>query len=217
MPPLDPNQTPLYRRGDSIPPEYWKVLRQQDPEEVCRRAQVSFSEEKGYRVPFLNRVHFCHPRLTRLYREEEPEASLNFQETLVLLFYLLKAQDVPTVGIKVTEREIPGGFLFFQGPHALFREPLEKEYGRSPETFLRAGLALGGRETGKGEASFELPALPRIPLEYILYTADEEFAAQIIITFDRTVSHHLPLDVLWALVNVAGRRLLKTDQGVRTP
>ena len=215
MPPIDPSQIPLYRKGDSIPPEYWEELQQQDPQEVCRRAQVSFSEEKGYRVPFLNRIHFCRPALTRLYQEEDPAASLSFQETLVLLFYLLKAQAIPTVGDKVTEREIPGGFLFFQGPHTLFREPLEKKYGRSPEAFLRAGLALGGRETGQGEASFELQALPRIPVEYILYTADEEFAAQIIITFDRTVSHHLPLDALWALVNVAGRRLLRTDQGAR--
>jgi hypothetical protein len=112
----------------------------------------------------------------------------------------------------VNEKELKGGALFFRGPHTLARGPLEKKYARDPQGLLRAGQSLGGKATGKGEASFVLAALPRIPLEYIFYGEDEEFPAQLIITFDRTVERHLPLDVIWALVNIASRKLLEAGE-----
>jgi hypothetical protein len=45
-------------------------------------------------------------------------------------------------------------------------------------------------------------------VEYILYAEDDEFPAQLIITFDRTVDRHLPLDAIWALINLTTHRLL---------
>jgi hypothetical protein len=113
----------------------------------------------------------------------------------------------------VNEKELNGGALFFRGPHALSKEPLEEKFARDPQGFLRAGLALGGTATQGGDAAFELRALPRIPLEYIFYAEDDEFPAQLIITFDRTIDRHLPLDVIWALVNLATRSILKAGDG----
>jgi hypothetical protein len=34
----------------------------------------------------------------------------------------------------------------------------------------------------------------------------------LIITFDRTVEQHLPLDVIWALVNITSRKLLEAGK-----
>ena len=56
---------------------------------------------------------------------------------------------------------------------------------------------------------------PEFPLEYILYAEDDEFPAQLIITFDRTIDRHLPLDVIWALVNVTTQRILKAGDGAK--
>ena len=143
---------------------------------------------------------------------DSPEKPLSFQEYLVLLVYLLKAQDRPLEGKKVSERELPGGELFFRGPHALLKEPLEKKFGQDPQGFLQSGLGLGGRETGNGDASFELQVLPRIPVEYILYVEDEEFPSQISINFDSSISRHLPLDVIWAIINLTSRRLTQNSE-----
>jgi len=45
-----------------------------------------------------------------------------------------------------------------------------------------------------GRCSFELRVLPEFPGVYFL-REDDEFPAQLIITFDRTIDRHLPLDV----------------------
>ncbi len=208
MPAIDPNDSPLFRDGRYIPAHYWEELQALDPLDVRRRALVTFQSTEGYQIPFWDRIYFCHPERQHIWRKDMPEKNLSFQEHLVLLMYLLKAQEIPIEGKKINEREIPGGELFFRGPHALFKEPLEKNFGKDPGGFIRSGLALGGRETGLGDASFELLVLPRIPVEYILYIEDEEFPAQITINFDSSVSRHLPLDVLWSLINLTGWRLL---------
>jgi hypothetical protein len=211
MPPVDPNEVSLFRECAHIPAHYWQDLLGLDPPDICRRGLVTFLPGKGFLIPFLNRPYVCQPETARIWREDYPEKSLSFQEYLVLLVYLQRAQESPLDGKKVSERELPGGELFFRGPHALLTEPLESQFGRDPQGFLRAGLSLNGQETGRGEASFELLVLPRIPVEYILYCEDEEFPAQITINFDCTISRHLPLDVIWALINLTTRRLSAID------
>lgn len=207
MPPVDPNTVSRFRNSEHIPEYYWQELSALDPNEVCQRALVSFQAGLGFQILFLNRGVVCQPEAILIRRIDSPEEPLSFQEYLVLLVYLLKAQERPLSGKKVSERELPGGELFFRGPHALLKEPLEKKFGRDPQGFLQAGRTLGGRATGKGDASFELLTLPRIPVEYILYVEDDEFSSQVLINFDSTISRHLPLDAIWALINITSRRL----------
>jgi hypothetical protein len=209
---VDPNDTTLFRDSHRIPVHYWQELRAMNPQEVSQRALVYFHPDQGYQIPFWDRTYFCHLEPQRIWRKDDPEKNLSFQEYLVLLMYLLKAQNHPLDGKKINEREIPGGELFFRGPHALLKEPLEKTFATNTEGFLEAGLKLGGRSTGIGDASFELQVLPRIPVEYILYARDEEFPAQITINFDCSVSRHLPLDALWSLINLTGWRIVWTAQ-----
>ncbi|MBA4393690.1 MAG: hypothetical protein C0407_09075 [Desulfobacca sp.] len=212
MAPVDPDEVSLFRDSEHIPAHHWQDLLSLDPQEVCRRALVAFEPGKGFLIPFLNWPYVCQPEATRIWREDRPEKSPSFQECLVLLVYLHGAQENSLDGTKVSERELPGGELFFRGPHALLTEPLEKKFAQDPQGFLQAGLNLNGQATGLGEASFELLVLPRIPVEYILYVEDEEFPAQITINFDRTISRHLPLDVIWALINLTSRRLCHTPR-----
>jgi hypothetical protein len=209
---MDPAAISLYRYGDSLPPDYWDELALRDPAAVCRNSLADYRPEGGYSITFLGEGYQCDPRLRKVCRVRTPDERLSFQDYLVLLHYLLKAQDLPQAGDWVNEKELKGGALFFRGPHTLAREPLEKRYARDPQGLLAAGQALGGTATGKGEASFLLTALPRIPLEYIFYGEDEEFPAQLIITFDRTVERHLALDVIWALVNITSRKILQAGE-----
>jgi hypothetical protein len=209
---VDPNTVALFRDSAHIPDHYWQELSALDPQDVCRRALVSYEAHKGYEFLFLNRLYLCQPEARRIQCREDLTKPLSFQDYLVLLVYLIKAQDLPVEGKKISEREIPGGELFFRGPHALLKEPLEKRFGKDPKDFLDSGQSLGGRETGKGDASFELLVLPRVPVEYILYREDEEFPAQITINFDSSIYRHLPLDVIWAMINLTSRRLLPREK-----
>ena len=213
MPSLDPTDISLYRGAENIPPEYWEELNRQSSEEVCRRSLATHNPETGYALPFLNDRLHCRPDTRQIHWEGERARSPSFQEALVSLMYLLRTREIPLSGIKVNEKELNGGALFFRGPHALSKETLEEKFARDPQGFLQAGLALGGIATQGGDAAFELRALPRIPLEYIFYAEDDEFPAQLTITFDRTIDRHLPLDVIWALVNLATRSILEAGDG----
>jgi len=199
-----------YRDPEKIDPKLWEELSIRDGNETSLRTAVRLDTERGcYLIPYLNRSYLVFPRERRIEGlSQGGEEKLSFQFYLVLLTYLLRARAIPLSGRMMTGMEIKGGDLFFRGHHALFTKPLEKRFGTDPEAFLKAGLRLGGSKTDFGDVSFRLWPLPRIPLGYILWSADEEFPARVGVTFDASIAEQLPLDVTWALVNEVGRALL---------
>jgi len=213
-----PMQKPQRRFQDpgEIDPRLWEELATRDPNEIGSRASVRFERERGcYLVPFLNRMYGVFPGERLIEREDFPgEEELSFQLYLVLVTYLLRAQSLALSGRTVTGAELRGGSFFFRGHHALFTEPLERRFGSDPEGFLGAGLRLGGGKTDFGDASFRLWPLPKIPLGYILWSADDEFSARVGVAFDASIVEHLALDVIWALVNEVGRALLREAKGI---
>lgn len=213
--PIEKTQRRFQDPGE-IDPRLWEELGTRDPDEICVRASVRFERERGcYLVPFLNRMYGVFPGMRLIKRQDSRgQEELSFQLYLVLLTYLLRAQSLALSGRMVTGAELRGGSFFFRGPHALFTGPLERRFGSDPEGFLGAGLRLGGDKTNFGNASFRLWPFPRIPLGYILWSGDEEFSARVVVAFDPSVMEHLPLDVIWALVNEVGRALLREAQGV---
>jgi hypothetical protein len=56
-----------------------------------------------------------------------------------------------------------------------------------------------------GDAAICLPVFARVPVTLILWEKDDEFPAEIKVNFDSTVSGHLPLDIIWATVNVVSK------------
>jgi Domain of unknown function (DUF3786) len=193
-----------------IDPRLWEELATRDPDAICVRASVRFERERGcYVVPFLNRSYGVFPGERLIERQDSRrKEDLSFQLYLVLVTYLLCARSLALAGRMVTGVELRGGSFFFRGHHALFTEPLERRFGSDPEGFLGAGLRLGGTKTDFGDASFRLWTLPRIPLGYILWCADDEFSTRLGVVFDASIVEHLALDVIWALVNEVGRALL---------
>ena len=201
---------------EEIDAAYWEELTTLDPAEVCRRSLATYDpEEEAYRVPLLHQGYTIHPFRRSITRETDPAArshrsgDIFFDEALVLIIYLLRAREIPLAGKQQTEKDLPGGETFFRGPHELARRPILKHFGRNPEAFHGAAASLGGKRLDFGDAAFRFQALPRIPLDYILWAEDDEFPARLTIAFDPTVSHHLPLDVVWALVHLATRRLVE--------
>ena len=200
---------------EEIDAAYWEELITLDPTEVCRRSLGAYDpEEEAYRIPLLYQEYTIHPFRRSITRERDPAArprrsgDVFFDEALVLIIYLLRAREIPLAGKQQTEKELPGGETFFRGPHELARRPILEHFGRNPEAFHGAAVSLGGQHLDFGDAAFRFLALPRIPLDYILWAEDEEFPARLTIAFDPTVSHHLPLDVVWALVHLVTRRLV---------
>jgi hypothetical protein len=184
----------------------WAELAQRDPAEVQARSGASrsggaFALEvlaRSYRVDSASRTISGRPGDPLV---GDPEFEL------AVLWYLNRARDIPPTGKWVSERDLPGGNLFFRGPHALPAGPVLRRFGSDLAGFRSRCLDLGGRPLEFGDASFAFQALPRVPLACVLYVQDEEFPARLTFLLDSTASCHLPLDVILALVQSLVRLL----------
>ncbi|UCD72249.1 MAG: DUF3786 domain-containing protein [Syntrophobacterales bacterium] len=127
---------------------------------------------------------------------------------IILLHYLINADGRPLSHQLIAYKEISGGMLYAGVFARRAVEPLIPVFGQSPECFLDAGFRLGGRKAEYGDVSFVLPALPRIPMIYILWKGDEEFSATVQLLFDKSVEGYLSLEDIVVVGEMAASRLI---------
>ena len=186
----------------------WKSLAAMEARDVCRRT-LAQADADGYALRFLDREYRVDPESGRLGGPVADPLLGDPEFELLLLTYLTQARDTPVQASWISEKDLPGGSLFFRGPHALPVQPLVGRFGRDPAAFRQAGQRLGGEPLSFGDAAFGFTALPRIPAACILWVQDEEFPARVTMMFDRTLGLHLPLDVVLALARSLGLRMLE--------
>ena len=209
----DLETTQIYEDPGEIHPLLWNDLEQADPDAVSENALVIYEpESNSFRVPFMDGELIVNvPDRTITPAEPMPHLKIGFQLYMVVLHYLLEAAATPLTGKWVNEKELPGGFMFFQrkGPHATPPEVFTEYFGSRGEIFKRASLALGGALEDAGDAAARFRVLPRIPLMFLLWEKDEEFDAAGHVRFDETVTRHLHgLDAVLAMVDVVAKRLV---------
>jgi len=192
-------------------PLVWTRLERQVPQQVCRKTLASYSAEKGFLLPFLNQTFQILPgKRTIVPLCSHAPMVRSFELDLIILSYLLGAQALDLTGRMVNEKQLPNGETFFRGPHRLSTGPMEKVFGNDRTGFVSAGKKLNGTVRKLGDAAICLPVFPRVPVTLILWEKDDEFPAKIMVNFDSTVSSHLPLDVIWAVVNVASQWMTRS-------
>ena len=130
-------------------------------------------------------------------------ASRVYLTQLCLLAYLINAQDLPLAGKLVRPEMLPTGQFFFRGLHRPPTETLEKAFGPCPDRLLEAVGRLGATQCEYGDASIELLVLPRVPITFAVWRADDEFPARASVLVDQTVAAHLPLDALHVAMDLA--------------
>ena len=194
---------------------HWESLAGMQPAEVCRRSMATYDGHSGcYEIPILDRRVSIDPSARTVAWSHGTQAAAEtpgFNYWLVSINYLLGAKELPPAGEWVNARSLPYGEFFFRGPHELPTKAVAEAFGRDPEAFLRAGRSLGGREDVDGDASVVLPVLPRVPLKYILWRADEEFPSRVQILFDRNTPEHLRVDAILAACWLTSAALVEQD------
>lgn len=185
----------------------WKELQEKDPAQISRTARVEFTENKSYSIPSLKEIFQVYPEQMRIDSENRVLAD-NGEFQLLLISYLLHAQNIEPAGEWVSEKDLQGGSTFFRGPHAMPSSQLEKKFGYSKELFREKAQILGGREESFGDLAFAFPLLPRIELIIVLWLGDDEFPPRVTFLMDRTVQAHLPLDVIFAMASTLSEMLL---------
>lgn len=186
---------------------HWRALLSLDPAEVSTRCRCLWDPPEGFYIEFLGEGYWVNP-VSRTVRPQRLEGPVEPYLPLVLVMFLLRSKDLPLTGDPVTERQLPGGELFFRHLHRMPAEPLAEAFGKNPERFLEVCLSLGAEREDSSPASVRLWPLPRIPVSIHLWPKDEEFDARCTFTFDSSIGSQLPLDTIWALVHVIVQRIL---------
>ncbi len=203
-----------HRDAHSTHEIYWESLVKSIPSEVCYRTGATYHpDRKGYSLPVINQKYLILPAEKRIYCQRGDrceEEDLRDYFFLMVLLYLLNAQEGEPTHTWISEKELKGGTTFFRGPHALRTEGLRAAFGNNPEGFLLAGKRLGGVELLFGDKAFALTVLPKVPLAYLLWKESEEFPARVNVLFDSTIQRHFSLDGVWCTVAEVSQRLQET-------
>ncbi len=189
-------------------PELWADAARRPPAETAAGAGVRFGPGRGFIVPFMGGDYLVDLSGRTIVGPDSHRPAA-FQKGLVLLTYLAKAQDLGLSGRMVTGRELNGGAMFFTGPHSFLTAPVTEKFGSEPEAFGRRAAELGlvAEEGGGSGFACRGLVLPHIAVGCVLHPGDEEFTAELTYLFDSYAQYHLPLDGLWALINVLAEEL----------
>jgi hypothetical protein len=178
-------------------------------EERARNAGADYQKgEKGEKIiiHFLSEpYHIQFPQI-EFYSPSKKVVSLVTR--ILLLHYLIHAEGNPLTGKWVAYKDIPGGLLYAGVFARRVTEPLQRKFGKSAKGFKEVGIRLGGEPVDIGDASFILKAFPYVPLQYVLWGADEEFPPSVQLLFDSSVDHYLPLEDIVVLGQVTTGRLI---------
>lgn len=186
---------------------FFTQLAAMDPQEVCRRSLCKFEPDAvRFIVRFWEEEYAVYPLQAGITKLPENVPVSNVELGLTILFYLLNSRDIPVRGEWISEKDIPGGVSFFQGPHAIPVHVIVKRYRTDIEGFHRICKRKGGKPVDMGDAAYSFHILPGVPVAVIFWKEDDEFGADARILFDRTISENLPLDVIFGLsIVVCGR------------
>ena len=165
---------------------------------ISDRSGFELEDETCLRVPFLNRVYQVHFPDFGFTDSADKDSEVPIQEQIIILHYMLAPAFQPSVGQWVAYREIPGASFYFSAFVKRAIDPLKNVFGHDLTGLSDAASQLDGKPIETGDAGFEFNVLPNVPLQLILYAADEEFPAEANILFDRTIGEILsPEDIAW--------------------
>ncbi len=189
---------------------HWEDLRSRNKDQILGQDGVSLRPDgRGYEVGFLDATYIVDPmgeRITELAPNPERILTEGFQ--ILLIRYLVAENGGPLSVVDVSEKDLPGGVTFFQGPHALHIVPIAKTYGKDPEAFAARGAELGAEPVAYGDKAMRFYPFPKIPVTYVLWKADDEFPASVSVLFDKSITRWFQLDMIFTVVMVLTERIV---------
>lgn len=108
--------------------------------------------------------------------------------------------------------KLPGGYAFYGAFRQATITPLMKAFGEAIPLFERCCLHLKGSRLAYGDCSYEIHALPLIPITITLWEKTEEFDARCSVFYDTSASHYLPTEDLAHLGELLSRRLITVSE-----
>jgi hypothetical protein len=135
---------------------------------------------------------------------------------ILLLLYLTEAGGQPLAGRWIAFEQISGGAGYIGSFRGRVLGPLLATFGQRPERLLDAASELDGTPLAMGDVAVSLAALPRVPIAFVLWRGDDEFAPSASIVFDASVEGYLDAEAVTVLAELAAHRMIEAATGGST-
>ena len=193
---------------------YFQELEGSDPENVCRRALCKYDNDRNsYMVSVWGEDYLVNPSSLIIKRLGLRSADIDDLLGLFIIYYLLKCKNVEVENDWISEKDMPGGVTFFRGPHAIPTELISNKYSGMIDKFNQRCQLLDGQALDMADSACSFSITPRIPVAVLLWDGDDDFPAEAKILFDRTITEHLTLDIVYSLAVVVCQRLAGNHTG----
>ncbi len=142
-------------------PVHWEDLRNRPRDTILQQEGVQpASQGNGFEIGFLDASYLVDPQAERIVEISPlPGRQLTEEFQILLIRYLVAPNGGPPDGEDVSEKDLPGGVTFFQGPHALYVGPIARLYGEDPEAFEKRARELHAVPVPVRRQGHEVPPL----------------------------------------------------------
>jgi hypothetical protein len=130
----------------------------------------------------------------------------------IMLSHYAKSDPIQKVGKLIKFRDLPGGYAYEGAFTKRAVDPIAQIFGSEPNKLIEAARVLNGTEAKYGDSSVEIPALPTVPITYVLWKSNE-FPASSTVLLDASASHYLPTEDIAVLGEVTTMRLARAFDG----
>ena len=206
-PAVDPSGRPI-----ALESAKWDALAERDMAQIANLTLTEVDAASGLlRIGFLNREIFVDAG-TRCLRTRGQSGfeklSLPLLE-LVVLDYLTRVNRLYALGREMVGVDDLAEAHYFTGRNRLQTHFLLARYADDPNGFSAAGKRLGGRIEPMAQAAVRLNPFPRIPVYYLLWLGNSEFAPRLSILFDRSIEKALSPPAIWCLVTLCSYFMIR--------
>ncbi len=206
---LRPEKAYEYGHGLAYQLARGQLSRIEDIEQQCRNSGAQY-------VPARNVITIEY--LNRQYQIALPDAEISLADSgeevpirdrILILHYFARAKGTPLSGKLITYKELTEGINYFPTFRKRAIKPIVDHFGKEPGKLLDIAGILGGRKADYGDMAVTVNAFSRVPITFVLWKGDEDFAPEGNIMFDSTISDYLPTEDITVLSETIAWRLVK--------
>ena len=185
-----------------------------DIEALCRKSSAQYLEidaKKVIVIEYLNQSYLISlPDIEISLRNSEETVPI--EDKILMLHYLISAKGTPLSNRMITYKELPEGANYFPNFAQRVIKPLIGHFGKEPHRLIDVAGKLGGSSADYGDAAVTINVFSRVPITFVLWRGDDEFAPRGSIMFDSTIPDYLSTEdinvlcasIAWKLVRLLG-------------
>ncbi|MFH2046894.1 MAG: DUF3786 domain-containing protein [Pseudomonadota bacterium] len=194
-----------------IDKSYFTKLAGKNPKDICQKEFCKYDEvNKNYTLSVWGDKYILYPHEYKIECIGTTIKRPHEYFYLFIIYYLLNSKQIEVSNEWISEKDLPGGATFFRGPHEIPTNLISELYGNNIEEFKKTCMQLSGTPLNMADAAFRFDITPRIPVAVLYWQGDEEFSPEVKILYDKNITKHLTLDIIFSLAVEICSRLGKS-------